>query len=123
MLGSAPTGSVRVSELDIRVISLASLSVYLLPLIALMRLTLVFPDKAPSRARKATLVDLVLEKAEPESEVAAGLTALQERHREVETGSYPFLRDGRFGCALVVRSEEASYIQLPPRATWGASPG
>lgn len=36
ILGSAPTGSVRVSELDIRVISLASLSVYLVPLIALM---------------------------------------------------------------------------------------
>ncbi len=36
LLGSAPTGSVRVSMLDISVISLASLSVYLIPLIALM---------------------------------------------------------------------------------------
>lgn len=36
LLGSAPTGSVRVSALDITVISLASLSVYLIPLIALM---------------------------------------------------------------------------------------
>lgn len=36
MLGSAPTGSVRASALDITVISLASLSVYLIPLIALM---------------------------------------------------------------------------------------
>ncbi len=36
VLGSAPTGSVRVSELEIHVISLASLSVYLIPLIALM---------------------------------------------------------------------------------------
>jgi Cu-processing system permease protein len=36
VLGSAPTGSVSVSELDISVISLASLSVYLIPLIALM---------------------------------------------------------------------------------------
>jgi len=36
LLGSAPTGSVRVSELDITVISLSSLSVYLIPLIALM---------------------------------------------------------------------------------------
>ena len=36
VLGSAPTGSVRVSELEISVISLASLSVYLIPLIALM---------------------------------------------------------------------------------------
>lgn len=36
MLGSAPTGSLRASALDISVISLASLSVYLIPLIALM---------------------------------------------------------------------------------------
>ncbi|MDH5612890.1 MAG: ABC transporter permease [Gammaproteobacteria bacterium] len=36
MLGSAPTGSIRASALDITVISLASLSVYLIPLIALM---------------------------------------------------------------------------------------
>ncbi|VAW64121.1 Nitrous oxide reductase maturation transmembrane protein NosY [hydrothermal vent metagenome] len=36
LLGSAPTGSVRANNLDITVISLASLSVYLIPLIALM---------------------------------------------------------------------------------------
>lgn len=36
MLGSAPTGSIKASTLDISVISLASLSVYLIPLIALM---------------------------------------------------------------------------------------
>ena len=35
-LGSAPTGSIRANVLDISVISLASLSVYLIPLIALM---------------------------------------------------------------------------------------
>lgn len=36
LLGAAPTGSVRVSNIDITVVSLASLSVYLIPLIALM---------------------------------------------------------------------------------------
>lgn len=36
LLGSAPTGSIRASAIDISVISLASLSVYLIPLIALM---------------------------------------------------------------------------------------
>lgn len=36
MLGSAPTGSIRAGALDVTVISLASLSVYLIPLIALM---------------------------------------------------------------------------------------
>ncbi len=36
LLGSAPTGSIKASAMDITVISLASLSVYLIPLIALM---------------------------------------------------------------------------------------
>ena len=36
LVGSAPTGSIRASALDVSVISLASLSVYLIPLIALM---------------------------------------------------------------------------------------
>jgi len=36
VLGSAPAGSIRISALDASVISLASLSVYLIPLIALM---------------------------------------------------------------------------------------
>lgn len=36
LLGSAPTGSIRASTLDIMVINLANLSVYLIPLIALM---------------------------------------------------------------------------------------
>ena len=36
LLGSAPTGSIKAGALDISVISLASLSVYLIPLIALM---------------------------------------------------------------------------------------
>jgi len=35
-LGSAPTGNVKVTSLDVTVVSLANLSVYLLPLIALM---------------------------------------------------------------------------------------
>ena len=36
LLGSAPTGSIKASAMDISIISLASLSVYLIPLIALM---------------------------------------------------------------------------------------
>jgi len=36
LLGSAPTGSIKASAMDISVISLASLSVYLIPLITLM---------------------------------------------------------------------------------------
>ena len=36
LLGSAPTGSIRASAMDVTVVSLSSLSVYLIPLIALM---------------------------------------------------------------------------------------
>ncbi len=35
-LGSAPTGAIKASQMDVTVVSLASLSVYLIPLIALM---------------------------------------------------------------------------------------
>jgi hypothetical protein len=39
-----------------------------------------------------------------ESVVAAGLAAIQDRFGDVEIGSYPFVRQERFGCALVARS-------------------
>jgi molybdenum cofactor synthesis domain-containing protein len=42
----------------------------------------------------------------PESKVAAGLEALQERYPDVEMGSYPFNRSGRFGTRLVLRAIE-----------------
>ena len=39
-----------------------------------------------------------------ESLVAEGLAALQTRYPETEIGSYPYVKNQRFGCALVVRS-------------------
>jgi len=42
----------------------------------------------------------------PESRMAPSLTALQDRYPDVEIGSYPFSRDGRFGARLVLRSTE-----------------
>ncbi len=44
--------------------------------------------------------------AVPESVVAPGLTALQERFPDVEMGSYPFARGGRFGTSLVLRATD-----------------
>ena len=38
-----------------------------------------------------------------ESQVATGLTHIQARHPEVDLGSYPFSRDGRYGTTLVMR--------------------
>lgn len=45
-----------------------------------------------------------------ESQVATGLTALQEEHPEVDIGSYPFSRDGRYGTTLVVRGTDAGEL-------------
>jgi hypothetical protein len=42
--------------------------------------------------------------------VATGLAAIQERHAEVEIGSYPYVREQRFGCALVVRSVDVDRL-------------
>ena len=42
----------------------------------------------------------------PESKIANDLGALQDRYPEVEMGSYPFQRDGRFGTRLVLRATE-----------------
>jgi molybdenum cofactor synthesis domain-containing protein len=39
----------------------------------------------------------------PEGKIAEGLTALQNKHPDVEIGSYPFFRLGRFGVSLVAR--------------------
>lgn len=38
-----------------------------------------------------------------ESEIADGLTAVQDKYTDLSLGSYPFMRDGRYGTNLVVR--------------------
>ena len=45
-----------------------------------------------------------------ESAIAAPLAAVQERIRHVEIGSYPFVRSGRFGTSLVVRSPDPAAL-------------
>lgn len=39
----------------------------------------------------------------PEGAVAKGLEEIQVRHPNVDVGSYPFMRSGKFGCTLVSR--------------------
>ncbi len=46
----------------------------------------------------------------PESVAATGLAAVQERFADVEIGSYPYVRDQRFGCALVARSVDETRL-------------
>ncbi|MGE3773741.1 MAG: competence/damage-inducible protein A [Gammaproteobacteria bacterium] len=47
-----------------------------------------------------------------ESDVAAELAVVQARHPGLDVGSYPFVRDGRFGTALVVRGNDAAGVDL-----------
>ena len=52
-------------------------------------------DKVQSRAVACFL---------PEGTVAKGLSDIQDRHPEVDIGSYPFFNTGKFGCTLISRS-------------------
>ena len=52
----------------------------------------------------APLLTKAVAAALPESYLAPGLTAVQERYPEVEIGSYPFYRMGVFGVRLVLRA-------------------
>ncbi|MAF50384.1 MAG: competence/damage-inducible protein A [Rhodospirillales bacterium] len=42
----------------------------------------------------------------PEGTVAEGLGQIQERYPDADIGSYPFYRDGKFGCTLVTRTAD-----------------
>ena len=44
----------------------------------------------------------------PEGTVAEGLGQIQGRHPDADIGSYPFYRDGKFGCTLVTRNSDAA---------------
>ena len=45
-----------------------------------------------------------------EGTIAAGLGALQDRYVQLEIGSYPFFRQGRFGASFVLRGTDAAAI-------------
>jgi len=47
----------------------------------------------------------------PEGLMAAGLSELQEQDPDVEIGSYPFARDGKLGCSIVMRHPDAARIE------------
>jgi molybdenum cofactor synthesis domain-containing protein len=46
----------------------------------------------------------------PEGAIAEGLGALQDRYADVDIGSYPFYRKGRFGVSLVLRGIDAEVL-------------
>ena len=46
----------------------------------------------------------------PESFIAEELSDLQDRFQDVEIGSYPFVKDGKYGTSLVIRSSDATKL-------------
>ena len=42
----------------------------------------------------------------PESSIAEKLSNLQNKFKDVEIGSYPFVKDGKYGTSLVMRSSD-----------------
>ena len=47
-----------------------------------------------------------------EGDFAATLEEIAARHGDVEIGSYPFSREGRFGASIVVRGTDAAHVKL-----------
>jgi len=48
----------------------------------------------------------------PEGRTGGPLSDLQDRFPDVEIGSYPFKRDGKFGAAIVMRHTEQAQIEI-----------
>ncbi len=76
------------------------------------------------------LVSRTLTVSVPEGKIAAGFGALQATYPDVEMGSYPFSRDGRFATRLVLRASDedrlaaaaaeldAMIVELGSTGTW-----
>jgi molybdenum cofactor synthesis domain-containing protein len=64
----------------------------------------------PSLTGGRPLVSETLRVDRAEGEIAGPLGLVAEAHREVTIGSYPFIRDGRFGSNLVVRGEDGAAV-------------
>jgi molybdopterin-biosynthesis enzyme MoeA-like protein len=55
---------------------------------------------------KSESVDVFL----PESFIAEELSNLQNKFKDVEIGSYPFVKDGKYGTSLVMRSSDKAKL-------------
>jgi len=47
----------------------------------------------------------------PEGAIAEPLSTIQDDHPNVEIGSYPFFRDGNFGCTVISRGADLSELE------------
>jgi molybdenum cofactor synthesis domain-containing protein len=70
-----------------------------------------FESLAPQLEGGSRLDSLSLTVGIPESVLSAGLGALQQRYPDVEIGSYPFSREGRFAVNIVLRSTDGARLE------------
>ncbi|MFP3345729.1 hypothetical protein R0J87_24920, partial [Halomonas sp. SIMBA_159] len=59
----------------------------------------------------APMLSKTVPAALPESTIAGGLGELQAQFDDIEIGSYPFQRGGRFGTALVLRGTDPARLE------------
>jgi len=67
-----------------------------------------FDSLAPLLTGGPKVLSLAVATYLPEGTVAEGLGQIQGRHPDADIGSYPFYRDGKFGCTLVTRTADAA---------------
>jgi molybdopterin-biosynthesis enzyme MoeA-like protein len=67
-------------------------------------------DVRPRLAASQPLTSVSVGAYLPEGTIAAGLAALQKRFPEIPLGSYPFVRDGRYGTNLVARGSDIGIL-------------
>jgi molybdenum cofactor synthesis domain-containing protein len=70
-----------------------------------------FASAVPMLVKGAPIHSASVDAFMRESDFAEALTAIQDAHRAVEIGSYPFQRDGQYGATLVVRGIDEQLIE------------
>jgi molybdenum cofactor synthesis domain-containing protein len=70
-----------------------------------------FASAVPMLAKGLPILSAAVDVYLREGDFADALTQIQADHADVEIGSYPFSRDGRFGATLVVRGTDRALIQ------------
>ena len=70
-----------------------------------------FAASVPQLTRGAAIVSASVDVYAREGDLAAPLERIALAHPEVEIGSYPFAREGRFGATLVVRGTDQAAVE------------
>jgi molybdopterin-biosynthesis enzyme MoeA-like protein len=70
-----------------------------------------FVASVPLLAKGAQILSASIDVYAREGDLAEPLERIAREHPEVEIGSYPFAREGRFGASLVVRGTDTAAVE------------